>query len=428
MRRTACLLLFLALAVSSAWAAGWTKYVAPDKSFSFHYPEGFTSQATGSLIELTNPAEEQLLLIALPFIPIDTAHQHAEKMLALLQQKLPDLQATNWAAGNAEATVTCEVTYTAAGNAFRGEVLVIRSDNNAAWFSYSAPSPGYSRVRAAGLLAGLVQSISAGEASEAPAFAPSSPLAGKAQAFLFVMEFSLGFPLTAQQERLVRDELLRGWSTASAADLAKYEAYPDYVKAIMKLEPKQLAAMQEQLAHTTREWLKTSPQTDPVVAMVKQQLAEKGKTLVAGTPPLTVMSARAYSELVAYAELLQCEPGATPDQIDSGIVATIQGQLTRQWPTLSKTQREQVRGTPALWAVLRGAMEQGGSTDRQQARAMLAKLARAAVAPAVTDPGGAASTQKPLGMTTHWALMQMQKQTFNTWQWSRGYKSTMFGF
>ena len=138
--------------------------------------------------------------------------------------------------------------------------------------------------------------------------------------------------------------------------------------------------------------------------MVRKQLAEKGKTLAAGSPPLTVMSARAYAEIVAYAEQLQCEPQATPDQIDGGVVATIQKQMVQAWPKLDKAQREQVR-------------------------TMLDKLARAAVAPAETQSAKPpASAGKPMGMTTHWALMQMQKQTFNTWQWSRGYKSTMFGF
>jgi hypothetical protein len=195
----------------------------------------------------------------------------------------------------------------------------------------------------------------------------------------------------------------------------------------MKLDQAQLAAMQQQLAQTTRDWLKTSPQNDPVVAMVRQQLAQKGKTLVAGTPALTAMSARAYAEVVAYAEKLQCEPGATPDQNDEVIVATIQAQLVTLWPKLSKGQREQVRGTPALWVVLRGVMAQGTAADRQRVRAMLAKLAEAAVASSASEPT-TSGARHPIDLTTHWALMQMQRQTFNTWQWSRGYKSTMFGY
>jgi hypothetical protein len=165
--------------------------------------------------------------------------------------------------------------------------------------------------------------------------------------------------------------------------------------------------------------------------MVNRQLAEKGRTLVAGTPALTVMSARAYSEIIAYSELLQCEPEATPDQIDTGIVTTIQGQLAQQWPKMTKTQREQVRGTPALWTVLRGAMEQGSAADREQVRGMLSKLAKAAVAPPAAEPAKPAAssgTHKPMDPTMHWVLLQMQQQTFNTWQWAVGYKSTMMGF
>lgn len=433
MRRLALPCLLLIVLGSVVHAAGWTKFIAADKSFSFHYPEGWKTKSDGSVIEITGQsADEQLLVIALPFNPLDSARQHAENMLGMLKQQMPDLKAMSWGSGNAGATITCEVAYTEGGKPFRGDVLVVKSAKDAAWFSYSAPALGYSRARAAALLEGLVQSISAGEGSVAPAAAPPSPLEPKARAFVFVLEFSLGFPFTAQQERLVLDELLSGWSTASAEELQKYDAYPAYARAITALDRKQVAALQQQLGQTIHEWLNTAPKTDPVVAMIHKQLAEKGKTLVTGTPPLTVMAARAYSELKTYSELLQCEPGATADQIDAGIVAEMQKALVKEWPRLSKEQRQQVLGTPALWLVLRSQMEQGTAADRQQVRAMLDKLA-AAPPPAPEPSAGptkpsAHGSGKLMSMTTHSVLMQMQQQTFNTWQWSMGYKSTMMGY
>lgn len=438
MRRLVLSCVVLIVLGSVVHAAGWTKFVAADKSFSFHYPEGWKTKSDGSVIEITNAAaQEQLLVIALPFDPLQSARQHAETMLGMLKQQMPDLMAAGWSAGNDGDTVTCEVTYTEDGKPFRGDVLAVKSDKDAAWFSYSAPSNGYSRARALGLLEGLVQSISGGTGSVPPAAAPPGLLEGKARAFVFVLEFALGFPFTAQQERLVLDELLSGWSTASAEELKKYDAYPGLAKAITALTQKQLAETQQELGHTTREWLQTAPKTDPVVAMINKQLAEKGKTLAAGTPALTVMSARAYSELMGYAELLQKQPGATPEQVKPEVVANIQRSLVKEWPKLSKAQREQVRGTPGLWLVLRSQMEQGTAADRQQVRTMLAKLAPKPAAPAKpaasaakptkpsSSPGG---SRAPMSMTQHWCLMQMQQQSFNTWQWSMGYKSTMMGY
>jgi hypothetical protein len=109
----------------------------------------------------------------------------------------------------------------------------------------------------------------------------------------------------------------------------------------------------------------------------------------------------------------------------------MQKALVKEWPKLSKEQRQQVLGTPALWLVLRSQMEQGTAADRQQVRAMLDKLAAApsALASASGSARPAAhGSGKPMSMTTHSVLMQMQRQTFNTWQWSMGYKSTMMGY
>ncbi len=247
------------------------------------------------------------------------------------------------------------------------------------------------------------------------------------------MEFALGFPLTIQQETLVQEELLKGWSEATADELAKYDEYPKLVQVIMQLDQKQVDEVQQELAKTVGEWLETSPRDDPVVAMVRQQLAQKGKTLAAGTPALTVMSARAYSELMGYAELLAKDPAASPEDVRPEVVANIQSALVKEWPKLSHEQREQVRGTPGLWLVLRGAMEQGTAADRASVRGMIAKLApkappKPAGKPASGKPQASTGDGAPMSMTAHWSMLQIQRQTFNTYMWSRGYHATRLGF
>lgn len=41
----------------------WAKYVAPDRSFSLHYPQGWNVKQTDSIVEVTHAATgEQILL------------------------------------------------------------------------------------------------------------------------------------------------------------------------------------------------------------------------------------------------------------------------------------------------------------------------------------------------------------------------------
>ena len=49
-------------------AASWTKYVAADKSYSFHYPAGWKVKPGESIIQISSPAasDEEMLVIAIP--------------------------------------------------------------------------------------------------------------------------------------------------------------------------------------------------------------------------------------------------------------------------------------------------------------------------------------------------------------------------
>jgi hypothetical protein len=433
MRRVPCLILMLILSAGAVHAAGWQKYVAVDESFSFYYPEGFVDQSDESVVDLSNgDTREQLLMIPLTYVAADSAQRHGEAMLKVLREQIPDLEASNWKSEDSAAT--CEIGYTEEDARIRGQLILIKSEGNCVWFSYSAPAAGYSQARAIQLLVSIIGSLSDGTAAKEPEMSPLSPLEGKARAFLFVMEFALRFPFTVQQEDLVLDELLKGWDKASPDDLKKYDAYPGLVQTIMNLDQKQLSSTQQELSKTVREWLDTSPQNDPAVAMVREQLAEQGKLLAAGTPALTVMAARAYSELMGYAELLQEDPAANPDDVEPEVVAQIQKSLVAEWPKLSQEQREQVADTPGLWLVLRGALEEGTAADRAKVNAMLEKLApkqappKPAGKPASGKPASSAAGAAPTSMAMHTSLMQIQQQTFNTWQWAMGFKSTMFGY
>jgi hypothetical protein len=94
----------------------------------------------------------------------------------------------------------------------------------------------------------------------------------------------------------------------------------------------------------------------------------------------------------------------------------------------------QVADTPGLWLVLRGALEEGTAADHAKVNAMLEKLApkqappKPAGKPASGKPASSAAGAAPTSTAMHTSLMQIQQQTFNTWQWAMGFKSTMFGY
>ncbi len=422
--------------VMSGTSPDWTRYVAADGSYSFHYPTGWQVQARDSAVEITNPAvDEELLITSLPFAEEKNPRQTAEAAIGLFRPANPDLRVTRWEPSRPGREGACvfSMTYTSKNRPYRGDVLVLKNRRQAMWVSYSAPADGYDRGRAIAILQGLVGSIAAGDTSLPPTtrIANTPPPVGKttavdesrmrnAQAFLFVVEFALGAPLTGSQEAVIRDELLRGWSARSSDELKKYDAYPGIVRVILQSKAADLDSLRRQLEASVREWLQVSDATDPAVKIIATCLAQRGRSLVDGDPPLTEMAATAYAEITLFSRRLHTEPQARLVQPSPTEVDRIRRQLATAWPGFNDEQRRQVLATPGLWVSLRQVLRFGSAEEQDRVRSALLSLTDPPAAPA---SGGASAGRKPLSMVKHTAMLAIQRTTFNHYRWCHGFSS-----
>ena len=431
------LAMFIWLVVVPAVFAGgqWKKFVARDGSFSFHYPESWQVKTGDSTIEVNNPpASEQFLLVALPLQTGKNPRQHAEWALGLFRKEMPDLEAFSWNESGMGTSVAFQVRYTESGRKFVSDVLVLKGEKQANWFSYSAPELGYSERRALYVLQGVTGSFCGGDGSKSPGIPLAEPGEGRLdrnlRAFLFVLEFSLGSPLNGGQEKMILDELRRGWLTKKESELAKFDAYPQYVKLIMTLDRDRLEGLRSSLNETVRSWLSESNAGDPAVAVIWEQLKAKGRVLKAGDPPLTVMAADAYSEMMAYGELLRRSPVADPGSISSEVVSEIRNRLEDSWAGFSNEDRTRVALLPGLWISLRSLLQYGTEPERSDIRSQLMGIS-STVSPAQaaadrTVPDEPASTgRKPMSMISHNVLMSCQQMTFNHYLFCRGFRTTI---
>ena len=262
-------------------------------------------------------------------------------------------------------------------------------------------------------------SVPSADATRAPA--AGGELDRVRRSFLFVLEFALGAPFTAAQEQLILDPFSPGWWAAKSADEKKsFGQYPGIVAWIMKASQRDLEEMRKTLEKATRDWLRTSPPTDPVVAMVRARLAERGRTLAAGEPPLTEMAAAAFSELTAYSRLLRRDPSAPPERLAAADVAIARGQLLRLWPKFSSAEKAQVATAPGLWLVLRALVGHGDSAQRRTAHERILSLTAGGKASGKGRPAGKGSDAVG-DMIRHNVMLNIQQQTFNQYMWSRGF-------
>jgi hypothetical protein len=276
--------------------------------------------------------------------------------------------------------------------------------------------------------------ITGSAADEQPsiaAFPSAGPIERNAHAFLFVLEFALGAPFTGGQEEIVLAELRKGWKTKSEQELRKYDAYPKIVEAITRAtDRKALEDLRQELEKTIREWLAESERSDPAVAVIFAQLKEKGKVLIPGNPPLTVMAAAAYSEIYAYSELLQKVPSALPDRVSPAVVAEIKSQLLKAWNGFTAGERGQVASTPGLWVSMRSVLQYGNPADQDEIRAELGKIAapveQARKPGSTTPPRERPGSGKinPVGEAIkHTALLNIKQIVFRNYMYSRGFSS-----
>jgi hypothetical protein len=298
--------------VSADSSSLWSKYVAADKSYSIHYPSGWNVNSNDSLVEVENSTtDEQLMMVMIPFDQSKSPQDLADGFLAMLKNVNPNIHASNWRSKpeSVEAQVTFDLADKSNGKEYSGLGIVIKLDQQAIWFSYFAPVPGYYQVRGSSLLQGFIGSLASGSASQAPNLDYSVKVAEQidrnSKAFMFVLEFALGAPFTQSQEAVILDELKDGWRYLPEEELAKYEQYTIYMQAILKMGQKDLEKLRTELEKFVREWLDETDQSDQAVKIINNQLKSRGQVVIAGEPPLTDMSLTAYSEIIAYSRLLQ---------------------------------------------------------------------------------------------------------------------------
>lgn len=425
MKKNVMLLLAIALLANLLipQTENWKKFASG--ALSFKYPPRWQVKQNESHIAISNdPRKEELLILAVPFDETQTPTQLAWKMINMFKANMPDIKAMNFQEKGAE-NVFFETTYSEGGTPFRAEVLLIRDTQSAFWFSYTAPAKGYDQKYALTLLTQFMSTISTGgDASPTGAVPNPANLEKNARAFLFTLEFALGAPFTYSQEQLILGQLLDGWKKDTLENLRKFDRFPELAAAILRAGQHDLETLRAELQQTTSEWLNESDASDPVVQIVRRQLNMKEKVIIAGEPPLTEMAADAYSEMTVYAASLAQNPNAAPSQITPAQTSQIRNQLKNQWNAFSKEEKKNILTTPGLWMTFRTLLQYGATEEKEKIKHSILKLAPRTPS-SQTSPTGA---PKPMPMISHQVLMNMQQQTFNHYMWSRGFKSTIFGY
>jgi hypothetical protein len=436
MKRCVCILMCILCIGISAQAVEWQKYVSTDKAFSFHYPKGWKVSPTDSTIEITNQSakDEQLLIIAFPADKGKTPTDVAKGAVEMIKQSYPDLATSNWRDNDKSSAF--HITLTSDGKPNVGDVIVVKEDTSAFWFSYMNLKSAYSDVHSLALLRGLAGSMAAGEDSQPPKDEPApvkltaadkARLAKDADAFIFLLEFGLGTPFTSGQEKLIVDELKAGWASLSPEDMATQDTAPTLVKQIMKVDQQHMEPLRQELASKMREWLDATDQNDPAVKMVKNQLNASSKILVDGDPPLPEIAATSYAEMMVFAGMLKKNPNASPSQIPSQSVAAYKAKISKAWNALDSDGKNDALSMPGMWMTIRQVLRVGTTAEQKTIRTSLAKVGGSSQTAASggssksSGSGSSKGSSAVRSMIRHNVMMNIQQQTFNTYMWSRGY-------
>ncbi|WP_372996592.1 hypothetical protein [Lutispora sp.] len=426
---------FMILGVVSADSGSlWSKYVNIDNNFSFHYPSGWSVSTNNSIVEAKNSTtDEQLLMVMIPFDPYKSPQDLASGFIDMLKEGNPNVRAFNWKSQpeTASIQVMFHLSDNINGKEYSGLGMVIKSAQEALWFSYFAPTSDYYQVRGLNILEGFINSLSTGSASKDPNIDYSIKIAEKiennSKAFMFVLEFALGAPFTQSQENVILDELKDGWRYRSEEELQQYDLYPIIMESILKLGQKDLEKLRSDMEKSIREWLVETDQSDRAVKIINGQLESRGKVVIDGNPPLTEMSLTAYSEMIAYSRMLQQNPLAKPEQISQESVNEIKQQVIEVWESFSTTDKEDIATSPGLWICLRAILQNGSEEEQDKVRVNLKELGAVTSnidnnsTDSKTNSTGGSESKKPMDMSAHWCLMQMREITFNTYMWSHGY-------
>lgn len=426
MKKLVSILLLITLLfsnVSYAQAANiWTKHVAADKSYSFHYPTGWKITTDESAITIENSkTNEQLMMVMLPYEDDKSPKQLASSFIKMIASENPNLKASNWRglSDSEDELIVFDLLDKIKTKNYLGLGLVSKQMGQAVWISYFAPKADYYGIRGFNIIEGFINSMAFGTTSVAPTTDYTVDVAANidanAKAFMFVLEFALGAPLTQSQENTILKSLKDGWRHLTAEELAIYDKYPDLVKVIMKVKQKDLEKLRKELEDGINEWLEETDQTDPSVKIISSTLKNRGKVVIKGKPPLTEMSLQAYSEIIAYSKLLQKDSKASPDKITKKSVDEIKKQVKETWKNLSNEDKEDIATAPGLWVCLRSLYRFGTKEQQKEIRDSIKKIQEVSVEKKTT------TSKAPMSMTAHWSMMQIQKMTFNSYMWSRGF-------
>lgn len=411
----------------------WSKYETKDKGYSFHYPNGWKVTEDDSIIMMENSkSNEQLMMVMLPFEKQQTPQQIATGFIEMIKGDNPNIKATNWR-GLTESMddhVAFDLADTIAADKYLGLGLVVKDMEQSIWFSYFAPESDYYQIRSYSIIEGFIGSIASGNGSRVPINDYTIDVAANidkdARAFLFILEFALGAPFTKSQEDTILKSLKDGWRHLSAEELVVYDQYQMYVSAVMEADQKELEDFRTALEAAIKEWLEETDLSDPSVKIINNALNEGGKIVIKGEPPLTEMSLQAYSEVIAYSKLLQKDSKASPDKITKKSVESVKKKVKEVWKDLSDEDKEGIAIAPGLWVCLRSQYNFGTEKEKKDIRDSIKRLEENKVTEVKAGDKGDNSSDdsgKPMDMSTHWSLMQVQQQTFNTYMWSRGYYS-----
>ena len=424
--------LILAIGAGACQAASWTKYVAPDGSYSFHYPTGWEVKSQGSTAQVDNAATgEQLLLLASGAGKNKTARAVAQTFVVALQKDVPDLTVTQWNdLKEGGKLVLASITYSQDKKRFTGDMLVLIVKNAALWFAYSAPEGDYTRLRSKAVLGGFAGSFASNDGSKCPEGEIPDLDTGRldrdAGAFIFALEFGCGTVFSQAQEQTLRDETLKEWRDLPPGDQAKFDAYPGLMQTILGLKQSDLVKVQAKMKQLTEDALAKATDS-PATQVLRDAIAGANKAVVEGTPPLTASAADAYAELMAFVHVSAQKADAGPEDISADTVKQIRGQLVQGWPKLTSADRQTALGAPGLWLTMRMILQQGTADQKRQVRDQIKQFAASSATVASSSgSGGAASSSggssgKPMDWGTFNLLQSMKQTTFNTYMWSRGF-------
>lgn len=153
---------------SFADASGWSKYVAPNRSFSFHHPTGWKVAVRGNMVVVTHPkTSEQLLVIFAVGAGAMSVDHLANRFIAALRKVNKTIKISNRRTLK-KVVVVFNAKWKEAGKTSLGCGMVLKKGQIGLWGSYGGPKKHYVMQRGWGNLTGMISSFAPGAGSRPP--------------------------------------------------------------------------------------------------------------------------------------------------------------------------------------------------------------------------------------------------------------------